>query len=65
MRILHSHDPAPEPSRLLTIEEIGSAVYRAHNRMWEYAEMGEFPLANVCEQARDRMLDVLFARLSG
>jgi hypothetical protein len=65
MRILHSHDPAPEPSHLLTIEEIGTAAYRAHTRMWEYAAMGEFRLACVCEQARDRMLDALLARLSG
>lgn len=64
MRLIHSHDPVPEPSRLLTNEEIGIATYRAHTRMWEYAAMGEFPLACVCEQARDRMLDALSTRLT-
>lgn len=63
MRILHSHDPAPEDSRLLTIEEIGAAILRTHERMWEFAALGEFQLARVCERARDRMLDALRARL--
>jgi hypothetical protein len=64
MRLIHSHDPSPDDARILTIEEIGAAITRAHNRMWEYAAMGEFPVACVCEQARDRMLDALRARLS-
>jgi hypothetical protein len=64
MRVLHSHDPAPEDDRALSNEEIGEAVSRAHERMWEYAAIGEFRLAGVCEHARDRMLDALAARLS-
>ncbi|PWK81708.1 hypothetical protein C8D88_116120 [Lentzea atacamensis] len=64
MRILHSHDPAPEDDRSLTNEEIAEAVRHAHTRMWEYAAMGEFQLAGVCERATDRMLDALAARLS-
>jgi len=64
MRLIHSHDPAPEPTRLLTNEEIGTAAKRAHDRMWEYASVGEFQLACVCERARDRMLDALSLRLS-
>jgi hypothetical protein len=63
MRLIHSHDPAPEDDRALTNEEIGEAVSRAHDRMWEYAAIGEFRLASVCERARDRMLDALAARL--
>lgn len=64
MHILHSRDPAPEDARILTDREISAAITRAHNRMWEYAAMGEFQLARVCEHARDRMLDALSARLS-
>lgn len=64
MHVVHTHDPTPEPSRLLTNEQIGLAAKRAHDRMWEYAALGEFPLASVCAHARDRMLDVLFARSS-
>lgn len=64
MRILHSHDPAPEDDRDLTNEEIGSAISRAHERMWEFASLGEFQLAQVCEHARDRMLDALSSRLT-
>lgn len=63
MRILHSHDPAPEDGRLITTEEIGAAILRTHERMWEFASLGEFQLARVCERARDRMLDALRARL--
>lgn len=63
MHLVHSHDPAPEDDRALTNEEIGEAISRAHDRMWEYAAIGEFQLACVCERARDRMLDALAARL--
>jgi hypothetical protein len=64
MRLIHSHDPVPEDARPLTNEEISEAVRHAHARMWEYAAVGEFQLASVCERARDRMLDALAARLS-
>jgi hypothetical protein len=64
MRVIHSHDPVPEDDRSLTNEEIGEAVSRAYARMWEYAAIGEFPLASVCERAMNRMLDALAARLS-
>lgn len=64
MRVIHTNDPTPEDDRALTNEEIGEAVFRAHDRMWEYAELGEFSLAHVCERARDRMLDALAERLS-
>lgn len=63
MRVVHTYDPVPCPARLLTNEEIGTAIYRAHVRMWEHVSIGEFGLADVCAHARDRMLDVLLARL--
>lgn len=63
MRVIHTYDPVPCPARLLTNEEIGLAVKRCHDRMWEFAAMGEFDLAEVNEHARDRLLDALFARL--
>lgn len=62
MRILHSHDPSPEDIRPLTVEEIGSAITRAHEDMWAWAAKAEFQLADVCERARDRLLDALLAR---
>lgn len=64
MRVVHSHDPVPEDARPLTNDEIGEAVRHAHDRVWEYASLGEFQLAVVCERARDRMLDALAKRLS-
>lgn len=64
MRLVHSHDPAPEDARILTDGEITAAVTRAHDRMWVLASLGEFQLAHVCERARDRMLDALAARLA-
>lgn len=64
MRLIHSHDPDPQDARILTNEEIAAAIYRIHSRMWEYATLGEFALATVCERARDRMLDALSARLT-
>lgn len=64
MRILHSHDPEPRDARILSNEEITTAIVRTHQRMWEYASLGEFQLATVCERARDRLLDALSARLT-
>jgi len=64
MRLVHSYDPDPQDARILTNEEITAAIVRTHNRMWEYATLGEFALASVCERARDRMLDALSARLT-
>lgn len=63
MRILHSHDPAPGDDRALTLDEIGSAITRAHEDMWAWAARAEFQLAGVCERARDRLLDALLLRL--
>lgn len=62
MRLVHSHDPCPE-DRPLSQEEIQAAIQHAHESMWRHASVGEFPLASVCERARDRMLDVLAERL--
>lgn len=62
MRVIHTHDPAPCPARLLTNEEICAAIKRAHTRKWEFLALGEFDLAAVNERARDRLLDVLLAR---
>lgn len=64
MRILHSHDPAPDDARPLTVEEIGSAITRANTGKWEWASLGEFELASVCQRAVDRMLDALGTRRS-
>lgn len=65
MRLIHSHDPSPGEDRSLTTKEIKAAVQRSHVSMWEYAALGEFDLALVCERARDRLLLVLHARLNG
>jgi hypothetical protein len=64
MRLVHTHDPEPRDARILSNEEITSAIVRTHVRMWEFASLGEFQLAGVCERARDRMLDALSARLT-
>lgn len=63
MRLVHSHDPCPE-DRPLSQEEIQLAIQYAHDSMWGHAATGDFPLALVCERARDRMLDALSARLT-
>lgn len=55
-------NPVPEDDRILTDEEIKAAILRATERMRGYADIGEFQLAEVCEHARDRMLDALSAR---
>lgn len=62
MRILHSHDPAPD-DRALTLDEIKLTLARVHATMWEYAELGELPRAAICERSRDRLLDALLLRL--
>lgn len=64
MRLIHSYDPDPQDARILTNEEITAAITRIHMRMWEYATLGEFALASVCERALDRMLDALAKRLA-
>lgn len=63
MRVIHSHDPCPE-DRPLSQEEIQTAIQYAHDAMWGHASSGDFPLAAVCERARDRMLDALFEQLA-
>ena len=63
MRILHSHDPAPE-DRALTDDELKTTLSRVHSTMWEYAELGEFSRAGICERSVDRLLDALLARRS-
>jgi hypothetical protein len=50
MRLVHTHDPEPRDARILSNEEITSAIVRTHVRMWEFASLGEFQLAGVCER---------------
>lgn len=56
-------DPVPEDARILTDEEIRAAILRTTERMRGYVDAGESQLAEVCERARDRLLDALLARL--
>lgn len=62
MRLVHSHDPDFD-HRPLTDDEIKAAIQAAHVSKWEYAALGEFPLAHVRELAEDRLLLALAERL--
>lgn len=61
MRVIHSHDPVPD--RPVSTDEIKATLLRLRQEMWEYAEMGEFPLAHMRESAMDRLLLALAQRL--
>lgn len=61
MRLVHSHDPAPE--RPASSDEIKAALSRMYQEMWEYAALGEFALDSTREAAMDRLLLALAVQL--